>query len=52
MALIWIFEKKKQGPSGKENLVIRHTFSKYGGVLFFVLLLAFLHTLKKGYGMG
>jgi len=49
MALIWIFEKKKQGKSGnKNNLILKYTFSKYGGVVFFVLLLAFLAYVEEG----
>jgi hypothetical protein len=49
MALIWIFEKKKQGKSNsKDSLIIKYTFSKYGGVVFFVLLLALLAYIEEG----
>jgi hypothetical protein len=49
MALIWIFEKKKQGKTtGKGSLIIKYTFSKYGGVVFFVFLLAFLAYVEEG----
>ncbi|MBD1385040.1 hypothetical protein IDJ75_07095 [Mucilaginibacter rigui] len=49
MALIWIFEKKKHGKSGnKNNLILKYTFSKFGGVVFFVLLLAFLAYVEEG----
>ncbi|TFF40199.1 hypothetical protein [Mucilaginibacter psychrotolerans] len=49
MALIWIFEKKKQVKnSNPGSLIIKYTFSKYGGVLFFVLLLALLAYMEEG----
>lgn len=49
MALIWIFEKKRhQKNTGKESLILKYTFSPYGGVLIFVLLLAFLAYLEEG----
>lgn len=49
MALVWIFENKKQRKiAGKGNLIIKYTFSKYGGVFFFVLLLAFMAYVEEG----
>ncbi|MFA6085675.1 hypothetical protein [Mucilaginibacter sp.] len=49
MALIWIFEKNKQDKgTDKGNLIIRYTFSKYGGIAFFVLLLSLLAYAEEG----
>ncbi|WP_224751257.1 hypothetical protein [Mucilaginibacter pankratovii] len=49
MALIWIFEKKRhQKANNSQSLILRYTFSKYGGVLFFVLLLALFAYLEEG----
>ena len=49
MALIWIFEKKKQAKSSNPgSLIMKYTFNKYGGVLFFVLLLALLAYIEEG----
>lgn len=49
MALIWIFEKNKHQKSGnKKNVIFNFTFNRYGGVLFFVLLLALLAYLEEG----
>lgn len=49
MALIWIFEKNKYQKSGnKKNMIFNYTFNKYGGVVFFVLLLALFAYLEEG----
>ncbi|MFD0766315.1 hypothetical protein ACFQZI_15740 [Mucilaginibacter lutimaris] len=48
MALIWIFEKRRQGASANENVIVKYTFNKYGGVLYFVLLLALFAYVEEG----
>jgi hypothetical protein len=49
MALIWIFEKKRhQKNHHKESIILKYTFSKYGGVLLFIVLLVLLAYLEEG----
>jgi hypothetical protein len=49
MALIWIFEKRRHQTNGyKGSVISKYTFNKYGGVLFFLVLLVFLAYLEEG----
>lgn len=49
MALVWIFEKNKQtNSSHKKHLLREYIFSRYGGVIVFVSVLAFLAYVEEG----
>ncbi|MBW4888308.1 hypothetical protein KXQ82_01210 [Mucilaginibacter sp. HMF5004] len=49
MTLIWVFEKKRYKKSKiKESIILKNTFGRYSGVLFFIMLLIFLAYLEEG----
>jgi len=49
MALIWIYEKNEQAKAThKKNIIMKYTFSKFSGVMIFVLILSFLAYMEEG----